>query len=140
MTDYIPSFYRYVSSITITTAGAGYNNVPTISISGGGGTGATATATVSGGAITAVTITNKGTGYTSTPVVTVTAHTSDTITTDAVLTAVLDASLDSSVETHSMALYIDEQVPDYIRENHPNFVTFIKKYYEYMDQAGKQQA
>lgn len=139
MTDYIPSFYRYVSSITITTAGAGYNNVPTLSISGGGGTGATATATVSGGEITAVTITNKGTGYTSAPVVTVTAHTSDTITTDAVLTAVLDAALTNTVEDHSMSFLIDQQVPDYIRNTHPNFLTFIKKYYEYMDQSGKQQ-
>ena len=30
MSDYIPSFYRYVSSITITAGGVGYNNVPTI--------------------------------------------------------------------------------------------------------------
>ena len=44
MSDYIPSFYRYVSSITIDNGGAGYQNVPTITISGGNGTGATATA------------------------------------------------------------------------------------------------
>ena len=39
MTDYIPSHYRFVSSITITAGGTGYNNVPTITVSGGGGTG-----------------------------------------------------------------------------------------------------
>jgi len=51
MTDYIPSFYRFVSSITVTSGGSGYNNIPTISITGGGGTGATATAAVSSGVI-----------------------------------------------------------------------------------------
>ena len=72
MADYIPSFYRYVSSITVTAGGSGYFNVPTITISGGNGTGATATATVSSGIITRYTITNKGTGYTSVPTVTLT--------------------------------------------------------------------
>ncbi len=46
MADYIPSFYRYVKSITVTAGGTGYFNTPTVTISGGGGTGATATATI----------------------------------------------------------------------------------------------
>ena len=58
MSDYIPSFYRYVSSITIDNGGAGYQNVPTITISGGNGTGATATAEVFNGAISKINITN----------------------------------------------------------------------------------
>ena len=78
MSDYIPSFYRYVSSITITAGGVGYNNVPTITITGGGGTGATAEATVFSGAITAINVTNIGSGYTSTPTVTITPHADDT--------------------------------------------------------------
>ena len=92
MSDYIPSFYRYVSSITIDNGGAGYQNVPTITISGGNGTGATATAKVYNGAISEIEITNIGSGYTSTPTVTVTPHSSDTITTNAVLSAVLDSA------------------------------------------------
>ena len=96
MADYIPSFYRYLSSITLTNAGAGYNNVPTISITGGGGTGATATASVFNGTIQSFTITNKGTGYTSTPTVTITPDASDTITTQAVGTAVLDSAQDNT--------------------------------------------
>ena len=92
MTDYIPSFYRYVSSITITAGGTGYNNVPTITIEGGGGTGATAIATVSSGAITTITVTNIGTGYTSTPTVTITPHASDTSATGATASVVLDAA------------------------------------------------
>ena len=57
-----PSYYRYVSSITINNGGTGYDSAspPAITITGGGGTGATATATVVGGTITDVTVTNKG--------------------------------------------------------------------------------
>ena len=140
MTDYIPSFYRYVSSITITNAGAGYSGTaPTISITGGGGTGATATCTVFSGSITGVTITNKGSGYTSTPTVTVTPAGGETPSTVAVLTAVLDAAQGSiSEESHNTKFRISEQVPEWIRAEYPNFVTFVEKYYEYIDQLGKQ--
>mgnify|MGYP001192255454 CR=1 FL=1 len=136
MTDYIPAFYRYVSSITITAAGTGYTSAPTISITGGGGTGATATATVStSGTVTGITITNKGTGYTSVPTVTITGGGGS----DATGTAVLDAAQGSiTEETHKTSWTIEEQFPSYIKDTHPNFVTFVKKYYEFMDQTGKQ--
>ena len=83
MSDYIPSFYRYVSSITIDNGGAGYQNVPTITISGGNGTGATATAEVFNGAISKINITNIGSGYTSTPTVTITGDGSSATATSA---------------------------------------------------------
>ena len=134
MANYIPSFYRYVSSITIANAGAGYNNVPTITITGGGGTGATATATVFSGVITSITVTNPGTGYTSTPTVTVTPNSLDTITTDAVLSAVLDAAQgNSTIETTNSSYLIQEQVPEFMKTEHPMFVTFLEKYYSFMD-------
>ena len=139
MSDYIPSFYRYVSSITITSGGVGYNNVPTITITGGGGTGATAEATVFSGAITAINVTNIGSGYTSTPTVTITPHADDTITTTATATAVLDSAQGQiQYEKRNTAFQIEEQVPDYIRNTYPVFVTFLKKYYEFMDQESKQ--
>lgn len=139
MTDYIPSFYRYVSSITITTGGTGYNNIPTIAITGGGGTGATATATVLNGVITTITVTNIGTGYTSTPTVTITPHASDTSATGAAATVVLDAAQgDIATETRNTSFLIEEQFPEYIRDEYPAFVTFLKKYYEFMDQDAKQ--
>ncbi len=136
MTDYIPAFYRYVSSITITAAGSGYTTAPTISITGGGGTGATATATIStSGTVTGITITNKGTGYTSVPTVTISGGGG----TGATGTAVLDAAQGSiSEETHKTSWTVEEQFPSYIKDTHPNFVTFVKKYYEFMDQTGKQ--
>jgi hypothetical protein len=134
MADYIPSFYRYVSSITVTAGGSGYNNAPTVTIAGGDGTGATATATIFSGAITGFVITNKGTGYTSAPVVTITPHASDTSATGAAGTAVLDAAQSaSSLETKNNSFLIKEQVPQYIRTEYPTFVTFIEKYYAFMD-------
>jgi len=134
MADYIPSFYRYVSSITVTAGGTGYNNAPTVSISGGGGTGATATATVYSGAITGYTITNKGSGYTSVPTVTITPHASDTSATGATASAVLDAAQgNSSLETNNNSYLIREQVPQYLRTEYPTFVTFLEKYYAFMD-------
>ena len=136
MTDYIPAFYRYVSSITITAAGSGYTSSPTISITGGGGTGATATASIStSGTISSITITNKGTGYTSVPTVTISGGGG----TGATGAAVLDAAQGNiTEETHKTSWTVEEQFPSYIKDNHPNFVTFVKKYYEFMDQTGKQ--
>ena len=134
MADYIPSFYRFVKSITVTAGGSGYFNVPTVVISGGGGTGATATAVVSGGVITSYTITNKGTGYTSTPTVTITPHASDTTATGATASAILDSAQNNAeLETRNKSYQIKEQVPQYIRSEYPTFVTFLEKYYAFMD-------
>jgi autotransporter-associated beta strand protein len=58
-----------VSSIPVTTGGAGYLGAPVVKISGGGGTGATAVATVSEGSVTGIQITSAGTGYTEAPTV-----------------------------------------------------------------------
>ena len=139
MTDYIPSFYRYVSSITLTAGGTGYNNIPTIAITGGGGTGATATAAVSSGVITSITVTNIGTGFTSNPTVTITPHASDTSATGATASAVLDSAQgDIKTETRNTSFLIEEQFPEHIRDDFPTFVTFLKKYYEFMDQDAKQ--
>jgi autotransporter-associated beta strand protein len=60
-----------VSSIPVSSGGAGYLNTPVVTITGGGGVGATAVAKISsGGAVTNITITSPGTGYTSAPTVT----------------------------------------------------------------------
>lgn len=32
---------------------------------------------------------------------------------------------------------VDQQLPDFIRADHPTFVTLFKKYYEYLEQSGK---
>lgn len=65
--DYLAPF---VSGITITNSGFGYNSAPTVAFAGGGGTGAAATASLLGGYISAISFTSFGTGYTSAPTVT----------------------------------------------------------------------
>ena len=139
MADFIPSHYRYVSSITLTNGGTGYNNVPTISIEGGGGTGATAVATVYSGQVKTITITNPGSGFTSTPTITITPNALDTSATGAAATIALSAAQGSTaIEKRNTSYLVDNQVPSFIKENYSGFVTFLKKYYDFMDQAGKQ--
>ena len=129
MSDYIPSFYRYVASITVTAGGSGYTSAPTISISGGGGTGATATATINeiSGIVTDITVTNIGTGYTSTPTVTITGGGGS----GATGTAVLDAAQgDIQFEHRNTSVLIEDQFPEFIRSEYPTFVIFLKKYFK----------
>jgi len=129
MAHLIPSYYRYVESITITDAGSGYTSIPTITISGGGGTGATATAAIFNGSIQTITVTNIGSGYTSTPTVTVDGN--------AVLTAVLNFAQGPSTEYNTkQATLVDNTIPEFVREDHPKFKTFIETYYKFMDQEG----
>jgi len=58
-----------VSSVPVTTGGAGYLDTPVVTITGGGGAGATAVANIYSGSVTGITITSPGTGYTSAPTV-----------------------------------------------------------------------
>jgi len=132
MSNRIPEYSRYVSSITITNGGSGFSTVPTITLSGGGGTGATATATVFNGIIQTVNITNIGSGYTTSPTVTVTGGGGSS----AVLVAVLSfAALPTTEYQEISSLGIKYTLPEFIREDYPDFVTFLEKYYEFMDQT-----
>lgn len=76
------------TSVTVTTAGAGYNYPPQLLFSDppAGGVKASAIAVVSAGAISSVTVVNQGAGYTSAPTITVVPDPRDTITTQAALT------------------------------------------------------
>mgnify|MGYP001246859361 FL=1 len=138
MSHQIPEFLKYVSSITIENGGSGYSaesaTLPTITISGGGGTGATATASVLGGVITTVNVTNIGSGYTSAPTVTVTDSTGGA---GAILTAVLGFATASSTEyEEKSSTGVKYTVPEFIRDDYTQFITFIEKYYEYIDSDG----
>lgn len=135
MAHQIPEYLKYVTSITIENGGSGYSSVtpPVITISGGGGTGATATASVFDGEITDVNITNVGEGYSSEPTVTVT----DSGGAGAVLTAnVAFATVPSVDYDEKIAPSVKYTVPEFIREDYNQFITFIEKYYEYMDSDG----
>ena len=37
--------------------------------------------------------------------------------------------------THQTSLLISDQVPDFVRSDHPKFVTFLEKYYDFLAQA-----
>ena len=59
----------FVVAATMTGAGYGYTNVPTVRIIGGGGSGAQAVAVVSNGMVVAVDFFDAGIGYTGTPLI-----------------------------------------------------------------------
>jgi len=82
------------STITITTAGAGYSHKPILLIEPppAGGVQATAVAAVTGGAISSVTVIDQGAGYTTAPGVTIVPDPRDTVTTKGVLTTALTGS------------------------------------------------
>lgn len=61
----------FVSGITLTNGGSGYNSVPLVTISGPG-TGASAFASVQNGIVTGINLVNAGINYTSTPTITIT--------------------------------------------------------------------
>lgn len=131
MSDQIPSFYRYISSIEITAAGSGYTSVPSVSITGGGGSGATAQVAIFNGTVQTVTILNAGSGYTSAPTVTVSGGGGAGAILNAIVSTVAGVPQDYDEKS---SLNIKYSLPEFIREEHPQFVTFIEKYYEYMDQ------
>lgn len=78
-------------TVTVTTAGVGYNYAPILTIGAppAGGVQATAIAVVSAGAISSVTMINQGAGYTTVPPIIITPDPRDTPTTNAVLTMTL---------------------------------------------------
>lgn len=83
------------TSVTVTTAGAGYTRPPTLVFSAPPAGGVQATgyiSALSSGGISTVVVTNQGAGYTAAPTVTVIPNPLDTITTPAVLTATLDTA------------------------------------------------
>lgn len=82
------------STVTITTAGAGYTHKPLVLVEPPppGGIPATAIVTVTAGAIASVVVVDQGAGYQSVPAITVIPDPRDTVTTEAVLTATLTGS------------------------------------------------
>jgi len=133
MSHQVPDYYRYVSSIEIVNPGSGYTSVPTITISGGGGTGATATASIFNGQIQAVNITNIGRDYTSSPTVTATGGGGANATFNANLAFAAGTPTDY---TEKSSIGIKYTLPEFIQNDYDRFVTFIEKYYEFMDSDG----
>lgn len=124
------SYYKKVASITVTDGGSGYTSAPTVDIGGN----ATATATVAGGKITAITVTFSGNDYTAPPVITFVGGGGSGAAATANMVYVDDAY---NGFKQSLSHLIANQLPDFVRNEYPVFVTFLEKYYEYLDQENQ---
>ena len=40
----------------------------------------------------------------------------------------------NTANTSKISLVVSQQVPEFVRTDHPKFVTFLEKYYEFMEQ------
>ena len=122
-----------MSEIEIVNRGGGYTSIPTITISGGGGTGATATASIYNKVIQTVNITNVGRDYTSAPTVTATGGGGANATFKAKLEF---ANATPTEYTEKSSTGIKYTLPEFVQNDYDKFVTFIEKYYEFMDSDG----
>ena len=123
----IPSYYKKVASITVTEGGSGYTSAPTVDIGGN----ATATATISNGKVTTVTVTNSGYDYTIPPSIEFIGGGGS----GAVAVANM-VYIDNEYNgfKDSLSHLISNQLPDFVRNEYPVFVSFLQKYYEFLDE------
>jgi len=124
------SYYKKVASITVTDGGSGYTSAPTVDIAGN----ATATATIAGGKVTVITVTFSGNDYTSPPSVTFIGGGGSGAEAIANMVYVDDAY---NGFKQSLSHLIANQLPDFVRTEYPVFVSFLEKYYEYLDQENQ---
>jgi hypothetical protein len=127
MEERITSYYKKVASVTVTSGGSGYTTAPTVTISGN----ATATATVSGGKVTAITVTFSGNDYLSPPAITFSGGSGTGAAATATMVYIDDAY---NGFKQSLGYLIANQLPDFVRNQYPVFITFLEKYYEFLDQ------
>jgi hypothetical protein len=92
---------------------------------------ATATATVSGGKVTAITVTFSGNDYLSPPAITFSGGSGTGAAATATMVYIDDAY---NGFKQSLGYLIANQLPDFVRNQYPVFITFLEKYYEFLDQ------
>lgn len=137
MAHKIPSYSRFVTSVTITATGSGYTSPPAIIFTsqvGDPGSGAAATSTIVNGQLNSITMTNGGSGYLSAPTITITPPVSGTTATATAITSF--AALPPTEYEEKSKIGINNTIPEFIREDYPQFVTFLEKYYEFLDGEG----
>ena len=125
------SYFKKIASITVVDGGSGYTSAPTVVLSGNG----TATATVSAGKITAVQVTNPGNNYLYPPTI----EFVDGGGGSGALAVANMVYVDDAYNgfKQSLSHLIANQLPDFVRNEYPVFVTFLEKYYEFLDQDGQ---
>jgi hypothetical protein len=130
MSEETTSYYKKVASVTVTNGGSDYTSAPTVTIGGN----ATATATISGGKVTAITVTAAGYNYLTPPTITFTGGGGS----GAVATANM-VYIDDGYNgfKQSLSYLIANQLPDFVRTEYPVFITFLEKYYEFLDEENQ---
>jgi hypothetical protein len=124
------SYYKKVASVTVTNGGADYTSAPTVTIGGN----ATATATISGGKVTAITVTAAGYNYLTPPTITFTGGGGSGATATANMVYIDDGY---NGFKQSLSHLIANQLPDFVRTEYPVFITFLEKYYEFLDEENQ---
>ncbi len=124
------SYYKKIASITVENGGSGYTSAPTVVLSGNG----SAVATVSDGKVTSITVTNPGNNYIAPPTIEFVNGGGSGATATATMIYVDD---EYNGFTQSLSYLIANQLPDFVRQEYPIFVTFLEKYYEFLDQDGQ---
>lgn len=99
-----------IVDIDVTTAGAGYSSIPTVTfVSTDGGTGATATAVLTSGAVSAINVTAGGTGYKNPPIVVLTGGSPSTPATAQAVLSTFNSEL-SPVYGNAESKYITKPI------------------------------
>lgn len=124
------SYYKKVASITVTNGGADYTSAPTVVIGGN----ATAVATIAGGRVTAITVTFAGNNYLSPPSISFTGGNGNGAAATANM-VYIDDSYNGFKQ--SLSHLIANQLPDFVRTEYPVFITFLEKYYEFLDEENQ---
>jgi hypothetical protein len=124
------SYYKKVASITVTDGGSGYTSAPTVTVGGN----ATATAAVSGGKVTAITVTFSGNDYLSPPTITFSGGSGSGAAATASMVYIDD---EYNGFKQSLSHLIANQLPDFVRTEYPVFITFLEKYYEFLDEENQ---
>ena len=124
------SYYKKVASITVTNGGSDYTSAPTVVIGGN----ATATATVTNGRVTAITVTSAGHNYLSPPSITFTGGNGTGAAATANMVYIDD---DYNGFKQSLSHLIANQLPDFVRTEYPVFISFLEKYYEFLDEENQ---
>ena len=124
------SYYKKVASVTVTNGGSDYTSAPTVTIGGN----ATATATISGGKVTAITVTAAGYNYLTPPTITFTGGGGSGATATANMVYIDDGY---NGFKQSLSHLIANQLPDFVRTEYPVFITFLEKYYEFLDEENQ---
>jgi hypothetical protein len=124
------SYYKKVASITVTDGGSGYTTAPTVSIGGN----ATAIANIVDGVVTDITVTFAGFNYLSPPDITFTGGGGSGATATANMVYIDNAY---NGFKQSLSHLIANQLPDFVRSEFPQFVLFLRKYYEFLDEENQ---